>query len=214
MLIAIFGGTFDPIHNAHLTIARAARDRFGIERILVVPAANPPHKSDRTREPYHHRLRMVELACVDEQGLEASDLERGAETSYSIHTIEKVRASLQPGDRLWFLIGADAFADLTTWHRWRDVADRVEFVVVGRPGHHYTAETGVRVHSLADLHLDISSSAIREKLARGIAPRELKPAVFEYIKAHRLYRFGSAAAPVSEVPGSKAAPRGAARRES
>jgi nicotinate-nucleotide adenylyltransferase len=193
--LAIFGGTFDPIHNAHLAAARAARDRMNLDRILLVPAAHPPHKSARLGEPFHHRLRMVELACLGERALLASDLERSSETSFSIHTVERVKGALTDADRLLFLIGADAFAELNTWYRWRDVADSVEFVVVARPGHQYSAPEGVRVHSLEELQLDVSSSAIREKLALGIAPGELPPAVFEYIKANRLYGFGSATRP-------------------
>jgi nicotinate-nucleotide adenylyltransferase len=193
LLVAIFGGTFDPVHNAHLAAARAARDRMGIDRILLVPAANPPHKTDRRSEPFHHRLRMVELACQGEHGMEASDLEHGKETSYSIHTIERLHRSLRPDDQLFFLIGADAFADLTSWFRWPDVAGLVEFIVVTRPGHRYTAPEGVRVHPLEGVYLEVSSSAIREKLALGIAPGELKPAVLEYIRAHRLYNYGAAA---------------------
>lgn len=101
-------------------------------------------------EDYEHRLRMVELACANERALEASSLERGTEKSYSIYTIEKVRGELRPCDRLLFIIGSDAFADLTAWHRWQEVAALVDFVVVTRPGHPYTVPDGVTIHPLED----------------------------------------------------------------
>ena len=92
MKIAIFGGTFDPIHNAHLAIAEAARKKFEIDKVLVIPAANPPHKAGANAS-FEHRYRMIELACEGVQGLEPSRLDDGEERSYSIRTIEKLRAA-------------------------------------------------------------------------------------------------------------------------
>jgi nicotinate-nucleotide adenylyltransferase len=189
----VFGGTFDPIHNAHLAIACAARDRFALDRVLVIPAAVPPHKQDRLAESWEHRYRMVELACVGKKGLEPSSLESGAVRSYSIDTLKRVADGLDAGDRLFFLIGADAFAEIQTWHRWADVVRLVEFIVVSRPGHTWATPEGARIHPLDGVHLHVSSSQIRDKLAHCQAPGELPPAVFEYIRAHRLYGFGSAA---------------------
>src|SRR5258708_553097 len=111
---AIFGGTFDPIHNAHLTVAREAADQFALDCVLFVPAAHPPHKSEAGVTPYEHRYRMVELACAGHPGFVPSRLEEGLDKSYSIRTIERVKATLAPGDQLFFLIGADAFADIAS----------------------------------------------------------------------------------------------------
>jgi nicotinate-nucleotide adenylyltransferase len=185
--LAIFGGTFDPIHCAHLAVARAARDRFGLSRVLLVPAANPPHKQARTTEPYADRLRMVELACENERGLVPSNLEAGRDKSFSIVTIERVRATVASNDRLFFLIGADAFAEVTTWFRWTEVIRAVEFIVVTRPGHAYAAPDGAVVHPLEDVCLPVSSSDIREKLAAGEFVKELPRSVFEYIRERGLY---------------------------
>lgn len=189
---AIFGGTFDPIHNAHLAVARAARDRFGLDRVLLIPAATPPHKQGRAVEEWAHRYAMVELACRGERDLEASSLESGARPSYSIETIERVAAGLPAGSRLSFLIGADAFAEIESWHRWQDVVRAVDFLVVSRPGHEYRLPAGARVQVLDGVHMHVSSSVIREKLARCEAPEELPGPVFAYIREHRLYGFGSA----------------------
>ncbi len=187
MKVAIFGGTFDPIHSAHLTVAREAADEFHLDRVLFVPAANPPHKTETTT-PYDHRYAMVELACAADPRFVASRLEEGSKKSYSFHTIHKVKATLAPGDRLFFLIGADAFAEIGTWYRAAEVMEVVEFIVVTRPGHDYQAPPHARVHRLETLALPVSSSEIRQKLAAAESPGELPPAVLKYIQLQRLYR--------------------------
>jgi nicotinate-nucleotide adenylyltransferase len=190
--LAVFGGTFDPIHNAHLTIAREAALRFALDRVLFVPASRPPHKSGATYAPYEDRYRMVELACQGEPRFEASRLEAGVEKSYSIHTIEEVKKGLAPGDRLHFLIGADAFAEIQTWFRWQDVIREVEFIAVPRPGHEFRVPPGARVAALGELALPVSSSQVRARLASGEAPSEVPTPVLEYIRTHHLYRCFSA----------------------
>ena len=190
MRLAIFGGTFDPIHQAHLAIAREATERCRLDRVLLVPADNPPHKSGVTHTPYLHRLRMAEIACRGLPHLEVSRLEEGTEWSYSIDTIEKVRARLAAGDELYFVIGADAFADIRTWRRWQDVAREVCFLVVSRPGASYEVPSEVRIERLDWLELAISSSEIRRELSSGRRPVEVPPAVMDYIVAHGLYGTG------------------------
>jgi nicotinate-nucleotide adenylyltransferase len=185
--IALFGGTFDPIHNGHLAVAREAARQFGLDRVLFIPASRPPHKSGETRAPYERRYRMVELACQGQPLFEASRLEAGARDSYSIETIERVRASLS-GHELYFLIGADAFAEIRTWHRWREVIASVDFIVVGRPGAAYAVPEGARVHPLEGVDLPVSSSEIRSRLAAGENPPDLPPAVLQYIRENALYR--------------------------
>mgnify|MGYP003861335727 CR=1 FL=1 len=188
MRVAIFGGTFDPIHEAHLTVAREAARAFELDQVFLVPAANPPHKSGATEAPYEDRYRMVELACEGQQRLVPSRLEEGSDKSYSIDTVERLRAKLAPDDKIFFLIGADAFAEIKTWHRWQDLVGAVDFLVVTRPGHGYEIPPGARVHRLETLALPVSSSEIREKLAAGLDPPELPPKVLDYIRARGLYR--------------------------
>ncbi|MBI4876410.1 MAG: nicotinate (nicotinamide) nucleotide adenylyltransferase [Acidobacteria bacterium] len=185
--MAIFGGTFDPIHLAHVTVAREAREKFSLTKVLFIPAAHPPHKDDQGVAPFEHRLRMVELACAGEPAFVASALEAGGERSYSIRTLERVRQTLAPHDRLYFLIGADAFAEIGSWYRFEDVLRGVEFIVVTRPGHEYQAPEGAVVHRLDTLALPVSSSDIRQKLAAGLEPEELDPRVIAYIREHQLY---------------------------
>lgn len=188
MRLAIFGGTFDPIHNAHLVVAHEAAARFALDRVWLVPAERPPHKHGVTHAAYADRLAMVELACLGEPQLEASSLERGTASSYSIDTIEKVRGRLAPGDALFFVIGADAFAEIESWHRWQDVVRAVEFIVVSRPGHRYVVPPAASVHRLETVDLPVSSSEIRRKLAAGDDNVEVPAAVLDYIRARSLYR--------------------------
>ena len=188
MRLAIFGGTFDPIHNAHLAVAREAAARCRLDRVWFVVAERPPHKAGVTHASYEDRFRMVELACQGEAKLEASRAEEGSGRSYSIDTIEKVRKQLAPDDELYFLIGADAFAEIETWRRWQDVVRAVEFIVVSRPGHRYAVPPGARVHRLESVDMPVSSSAIRRKLAAGDDRVEVPPAVREYMLARGLYR--------------------------
>lgn len=187
MKTAIFGGTFDPVHCAHLTVAREAAHGFGIEQVLFVVAANPPHKPNATNAPYEDRYRMVQLACEGEPLFVPSRLEESARRSYSIHTIERVRRKLKPGDSLFFIIGADAFAEIESWYRWTDVMKIVEFIVVTRPGHDYRTPEGARVHRLDTLALPVSSTELRRQLAGGESPAELAPGVLEYIRGKHLY---------------------------
>lgn len=186
MRTAIFGGTFNPIHNAHLAMAREAADRWSLDEVLFIPAGNPPHKHANT--PYEHRYRMVELACSADPRFIASRMEEGAEKSYSIQTIERVKAR---NGEIFFIIGSDAFAEIRTWRRWEDVIRAVEFIVVTRPGHQIVVPPGAHAHQLDTLASPVSSSAIRDALARGETPAELPSAVADYIRANGLYAAGS-----------------------
>ena len=169
-------------------MARAALEGFrgaGLWRILFVPAANPPHKNGTSMAPWDDRVRMVELACAGEPEFEVSPIERDANPSYSILTIERLLAEGE--GPLAFLIGADAFAEIRTWHRWQDVVQLVEFIVVTRPGFDYDAPDGAVVHKLGGLELPVSSSEVRERIACGEADVPLPRAVLEYIRERGLY---------------------------
>jgi nicotinate-nucleotide adenylyltransferase len=187
MKAAIFGGTFDPIHTAHLVVAREAAEAFALDRVLFVPAANPPLKDAGAN--YEDRYRMVELACAGEPRFVPSRLEEGPDTSkaksYSIHTIERVKTA---NGEVFFIIGADAFAEIGKWYRWEDVVRSVEFIVVARPGHSFTTPPGAKVHRLETVALPVSSSEIRQALARGESPADLPAAVAKYIRDQGLYR--------------------------
>src|SRR5690348_11866534 len=132
---------------------------FQLDRVLFVPASHPPHKSGVTHAGYEDRVRMTELACAGEARFEVSRLEQDT-ASYSIETITKVRAQLAPADELFFIIGADAFAEIETWRRWREVVAGVRFIVASRPGHVYRIPDGAKVERLETVDLPYSSSEI------------------------------------------------------
>lgn len=188
--ICLFGGTFDPVHKAHLRIAEEARKHCSLDRILFVPAGNPPHKDAAGVTPYEDRFRMVALACEPYPAFEASRLEAGAERSYSIDTVKRLRQNLRANDRLFFLIGADAFDEIETWKAWQELIRLTEFIVVARPGGEYRVLEGARVHRLTGLALPVSSSSIRARLAQGGPTPELPDTVRAFIEDRGLYGFG------------------------
>lgn len=168
-------------------MAREARRAFAIDRLLFVPNNTPPHKRNGAQASYGDRLRMIELAIAGEPGLEVSTLEQDTERSYTIETLLKVRATLASSDELFFLIGADAYAEVGTWYRWKEVLLLTEFIVVTRPGFAIPDIEGATAHRLDTLSLEISSSDIRRRLSHGEMPRELPMGVARHIIAHRLY---------------------------
>ncbi len=186
----MFGGTFDPIHIAHIRIAEEAKMKFKLDEVLLVPAGNPPHKDAFT--PFEDRYQMVQLACEGHAGLLASPLEAGSAHSFTIDTLQRVRGMMQPADALYFLIGADAFNDLETWKGWQELVQITEFIVVARPESEYRVPLGAHVHRLDGLALQISSSSIRANLATGEPTPELDDRVRAFIEERGLYGFRTA----------------------
>jgi nicotinate-nucleotide adenylyltransferase len=135
--IAIFGGTFDPIHSGHLQAAEVAARKFHLDRVLFVATGRPPHKMAEQLTAFEHRYAMVALACAGHRGFIPSLLEAPSQDgrpSYSIETVRRVARSLGPGDRLYFILGADAFLDLPHWKDYRSLLDSADFIVIPRPG--------------------------------------------------------------------------------
>ncbi len=138
MRIALFGGTFDPPHRGHLAIAHAAMARLRLDRVLMAPAGVQPLKRDlQTTASYAERLEMVRLAVADEPGIEASTIDAprsDGKPNYTIDTIHRLRDGLEPGDRLFCLVGADSFLTLKKWYRAAELLLNCGFIVAGRPG--------------------------------------------------------------------------------
>jgi nicotinate-nucleotide adenylyltransferase len=136
MKLALFGGTFDPVHRGHLAIARAAAERFGLHRIYFVPAALPPHKGNRVLTDFHHRFSMLALATADEDRFLPSLMEAGSRRpNYSIETVQRLKSTLKKSDKLYFLIGIDAFREISTWRHPLQLLRECDFIVVSRPGY-------------------------------------------------------------------------------
>ena len=189
--ICLFGGTFDPIHTAHLRIAEEALKKFHLDQVLFVPAGNPPHKEAAGLTPYEDRFQMVKIACRPYAHFLASRLEAGRGRSFTADTIKRVRKEIGPDDRLFFLIGSDAFDELETWKGWQELVQLTEFIVVSRPENEYRIAEGARVQSLDGLSLPVSSSTVRARLANGEETPELPPEVRAYIEKRGLYCFAA-----------------------
>ena len=188
---ALFGGTFDPVHNTHLAIACAAADTFHLTKVLFVPAGNPPFKA-RAMASFEDRVAMLELAIATagDPRFEVSRVEEpsahGGVRSYSMLTVEKLQKSGMGS--LSFLVGADAFADIRKWHRWEELVRRVEFIVVSRPGAHCAVPPGASVHELSTLASTVSSSSVRAGLLAHAADVPVPEPVLRYIRERGLYR--------------------------
>ncbi len=219
MNIALYGGTFDPLHAGHLAAARAARRRFGLDRILFIPTGNPPHKIHDHLTDYAQRFAMVALACAGEPAFIPSTIETptpNGSPRYSIDTVRTVRRRLRGHDRLYFLLGVDAFLDLPLWKEFRRLLDSVEFIVVSRPGFDAGAIRKVAppdllparrlrekadtlrlrhgaIHLLRGVDAPVASRDIRQAVrARQPITGLVPPLVEEYILKEGLYRPGPA----------------------
>jgi nicotinate-nucleotide adenylyltransferase len=212
MKIGILGGTFNPIHNAHLRVAETTLDRLGLDRILFVPAATPPHKPLDGDISYEHRRKMVELAIADNPHFTVSDIEqqRGG-TSYTIETLRELRHS-SPVDEFFFIIGSDSFQEISSWYSVADIFSTANIVVVERPEAiitdltaplpvairsefcyihpemRLTHRSGFSVFYLPDTPLAISSSAVRQLVREGRSIRYLVPeGVSRYISEKGIF---------------------------
>jgi len=138
MRLGLFGGSFNPIHNGHLTIARQAREILTLDRILFIPTGDPPHKQHGALAPARHRYEMVRLAIGADPTFAISDIEIARQgKSYSIDTVRALRQQHGPSTALFFLIGLDAFIDLPSWREPEALLAACSFVVISRPGQTY-----------------------------------------------------------------------------
>lgn len=216
MKTGILGGTFNPIHLAHLRIAEEVQQACQLDRVLFIPAAEPPHKTVAGEVSFQHRLAMVEVAIRNHPGFQASDLEiRRSGKSFSVDTLEILRREDPHGER-YFIIGLDSYRDIASWKDFARIFSLSHLVVTSRPGVElsdplaplpvavrkdfcYDEQAEKILHKsgnylifLKETHLDISSSQIRRLLAEGQSIRHLVPeGVADYIDAHHLYRTGS-----------------------
>jgi nicotinate-nucleotide adenylyltransferase len=234
MNIGFFGGTFDPIHKGHLALARAAASRYSLRQILFVTANMPPHKQKHPLSPFVHRYTMVALATQEDRRFVPSLLEapefaassvaphdckdHSAPVNYSIDTVRRLKQTLKKSDRLFFLIGIDAFLDIAKWREARRLIAECEFIVASRPGYSLrdVAESlpeglrpsamvtrpfhkqpakgdlvlpGVTLHLLDDVNQNVSATAIRTAAAQSKPlTRWVDPGVADYIRKQNLYR--------------------------
>jgi nicotinate-nucleotide adenylyltransferase len=236
MNIGLFGGTFDPIHRGHVALARAALECCELSKVLFVPANAPPHRKDAPLASYFHRYAMVSLATANERAFVPSLLEApeftaaapagkrtgqpaaGPAPNYTIDTIRRLKQQFKKIDRLFFIIGIDAFLPIAKWHQAEALFKECEFIVASRPGYSLAdianalpeslrpaaaatkpfakqkaqgslALKGVTIHLLDDVNQSVSATAIRQAVAaKKPLGKLVDPLVAEYIKKMELYK--------------------------
>jgi nicotinate-nucleotide adenylyltransferase len=188
--VGILGGTLDPIHNGHLEAADAARRELRLDRIILLPSRTPPHRSAEPRASAFHRFAMAALAATTKPGMEVSDLELHRDgPSYTSITLQQLHAEGYKPSQLFFILGADAYAEIAAWHDYPRLLDFSNFVVVSRPGistSHVTS--GPRLFFVAADTPDVSSTEIRRRVSAGESIDGLVPSIVaDHIRRHRLY---------------------------
>ncbi|NPV29272.1 MAG: nicotinate-nucleotide adenylyltransferase [Firmicutes bacterium] len=195
--IGIMGGTFDPIHYGHLVTAEAAREKYGLERVIFVPSGHPPHKDAREVTDFWHRYLMVLLAVVSNPYFEVSRMEydRGGVT-YTIDTVREFRRLYGAGTELFFITGADAILEILTWKQPEELLAMCRFIAATRPGYDLRQLNSLlgefyqgAVSVLEIPMLSISSSDLRRRVKTGLSIKYLVPEPVEfYIFQNGLYR--------------------------
>jgi nicotinate-nucleotide adenylyltransferase len=233
MNIGILGGTFDPIHRGHTALALAASETFNLGKVFFIPANVPPHKQKRPLTSFAHRYAMTVLATANNKKFLPSlaeapnEEQRFAQPNYSIDTVRRFKQQLKKSDKLFFLIGIDAFLDIMKWREPEALLRECEFIVASRPGYSLAdvanslpqsmrpavavtkpfqkqpargdlVLNGAAVHLLEGVHSDVSATRVREAVAAGKSlGRYLDPAVVEYIRKTGLYKSGRSSAVAS-----------------
>ncbi len=198
MNIGVLGGTFDPIHNGHLLLAEEVRARLNLAETLFVPAGQSWLKANLSITPATHRVEMVRLAIADRPCFKLEAMEVGRPgPSYTVDTIDRLKAKLGIGDELFFILGADNLAELPLWREPSRLITMCHLVVVPRPDYPLPDLKALeaiipglsqRVMLMDKPEIDISASVIRDRVARGLSIHHLVPEpVDEYIRQHKLY---------------------------
>lgn len=196
--LGIMGGTFDPIHIGHLACAEQAREAFGLDAVVFIPAGNPVFKRDRAVTPAADRLEMCRLATRSNPAFDVSaiEIERGGDT-YTVDTLRQLRAHYPDNVELRFITGADAVASIVAWRESAAIADLARLIAVTRPGYALSDERRALIEGRGNFAVDylevtslaVSSSDLRRRVAAGASIRYLTmQRVFDYIREKRLYQ--------------------------
>ena len=187
--IALFGGTFNPIHIGHLVMAQMAQEKFDLDKIIFVPSYLPPHKQAHSLAAAKHRYRMVERCIQGHPQFGVSDYEiKKKGKSFTIDTVQHIFSRYQKEAKLFFIIGEDSLRQLPQWHKIQDILKMVTFLVVNRPGYQHRRDGG-KYRTVAMPGLDLSSSYLRGRVKAGKSIKYLVPEeVIRYIEKHQLYK--------------------------
>ena len=214
--IGAYGGTFDPVHNGHVEVVRAIVRTFELDQLLIIPAYRPPHKGSRAIADTYHRFTMAVLATIDEPRVLVSAIELDApDRPYTFETVERLRSEFGTGSKLFFVMGADSFEEITTWREPARLLSSTNLIVVTRPGHDVgsahlderfrstivdlrSRETEIprdadpnehRIYVTGCVNTDISSTEIRQRVRDGEPIDGLvPPRVAGYIRKYELYK--------------------------
>jgi len=216
--IGIYGGTFDPVHNGHIEIARRVARNFDLDQLLIIPTSRPPHKDHGSISDAYHRYAMAVLATIDDPRLLVSTVELEApDRPYTFQTVERLREQYGDEARFFFIMGADSFAELDTWREPEQLIASVNIIVAARPGveidlthlpervranivdlrgqkdhRQVETESGAKQPEifLTDyVEADISSTQVRRMVSEGRSVKEMVPSrVVNYIEKYELYR--------------------------
>lgn len=220
MRVALFGGTFDPVHRGHLTVARAAVKKFDLDKVYFAPADIPPHKQKRSLADFHHRFAMLALATAGEPRFVPSLIDApSGQPNYSYETVLRLKRSLRKSDQFYFLIGIDAFTEIATWYKPVELLGECDFIVVSRPGHSLgdiarslppplrpralrnlngkqgaIALSSSTIHLLTGVNEPASSTLIRTYARKSVSKlrRYVPGDVADYIRKQHLYQSPSA----------------------
>ena len=213
--VALFGGTFDPIHAGHITVAQAAQRRFHLDGVHFVPSSRPPHKLKSELTPFVHRYAMVALACAEHKGFLPSLAEAPVDGAappvfYTVDTVRRFRRE-HPDDHVYFIVGADQILEIPTWKNYEMLLDSCDFIIASRPGFRVDAlrlvippeklgrATGhdphkivlrkTTIHLLTTVSSHVSSTEVRQRLEQQKSIHGLvPPRVEEYILGQALYQ--------------------------
>ncbi|MBX3288810.1 MAG: nicotinate-nucleotide adenylyltransferase [Acidobacteria bacterium] len=211
--IAFFGGTFDPVHIGHLTIAERLLEMFGLDEFVFIPAFHAPHKPDRPPTSAFHRYAMLCLATADNERIMVSPIEvEKGEKRYTIDTLAELRERF-PDDEIFFVMGADSWTDIRTWREWEKVLTSSNHIVVSRPGYELSTghvgqeiakrivdlrgcddtrdrlQKGEHIYLTDAVEMDVSATDLRSDLSDGTLdhPDSLPPKVAKYVEKYDLY---------------------------
>ncbi len=196
--ICLMGGTFDPIHYGHLVVAEEVRQKFGIQKVIFIPAARPPHKMDQEISEPHHRVNMTRLATASNRYFEVSTIEIERQgLSYTIDTVQEIK-SIYKIETVYFITGADAVLEILNWKEAEKLLNMCTFIAATRPGYNLNnlketlkslpGEIFKKTLPLEVPALSISSSDIRQRVREGRSIKYLLPEpVEQYIKENKIY---------------------------
>jgi nicotinate-nucleotide adenylyltransferase len=190
--IAIYGGTFDPVHNGHVEVARRVQQLFELDQVIFVPACMPPHKRNANITSAFHRFAMLALATEADQRLLVSTIELDApDQPYAVETVERMRAALGQDTELFFLMGADSWLEIKSWHQWRRLLSMCNFIIVTRPAYEFDSAFhvdmpitvvnifggGCRQWDIARMHHDTPHALLTDVVQSDVSATAIRAAV-------------------------------------